>query len=70
MNYYLIFVYNDIDPDLTGPFPSEELRDDYARELRGGYGKNHGYYPLDINGPGKPKISTYSGGFFMEQEED
>jgi len=37
--------------------------------LREEYGKNHGYYPLDIDGPGKPIIDAYSGGFFVEQEE-
>jgi len=70
MKYYLIFIYDDIDPEIKGPFPSEPLRDEAAMDLRDEFGKHHGYYPLDISGPGKPKISTYSGGFFMEQEED
>lgn len=70
MNYYLVFVYDDIDPDLIGPFPSKEMRDDKAIDIREEFGKNHGIYALDIDGPGKPFIEAYSGGFFMKQGEN
>jgi hypothetical protein len=69
MNYYLVFVHDDVDPEIRGPFPNEEIRDDYAIVLRKGFGKDHGIYPLNIDGPGKPTIETYSGEFFMEKEE-
>ena len=69
MRYYLVFVHDDIEPDLMGPFPSEELRDDKAIDIREEFGKDHGIYALDIDGPGKPTIAPYPGKFFMEQKE-
>lgn len=68
MNYYLLAVFDDVDPTLIGPFPNEDLRDDKAIEIREAFGKDHGIYALDIDGPGKPKIDAYPGKFFMEQE--
>ena len=70
MNHYLVFIYDDVDPMLVGPFPSKEMRDDKAIDMREELGKQHGIYSLDIDGPGKPTIDTYSGGFFMGAEED
>lgn len=69
MTYYLVFVYDDVDPKIRGPFPSEELRDDHAVSIRREFGPDHGIYPLGIDGPGKPTIEAYSGGFFMEKGE-
>jgi hypothetical protein len=67
MNYYLVFVHNDVDPEIKGPYPSEEIRDDTAIDLSEEFGKNHGIYPLDIDGPGKPSIEVYSGGFLWDR---
>ena len=69
-NYYLVFVYDDIEPEIKGPYPSEEMRDDVAFDLRKNFGKNHGIYPLNINGRGVPKIDAYFGGFFMGLEDE
>ena len=69
MTYYLVFVYDDIDPGLIGPFPSEEMRDDKAIEIREEFGKDHGIYALDIDGPGKPRMDAYPGKFFMDGKE-
>lgn len=69
MNYYLITIWDNLEPQLIGPFPSEEMRDDKAIDFRQEFGKDHGIYPLSIDGPGKPTIETYSGKFFMEKEE-
>jgi hypothetical protein len=41
------------------------MRDDKAIEIRVEFGKNHGVYALDIDGPGKPRIDSYPGKFFM-----
>lgn len=64
MKYYLVFVYDDVEPEIHGHFPSWPVRDEMAIELRDEYGKNHGIYSLDIDDSGKPKIAAYSGGFF------
>lgn len=70
MSYYLLFVEDDVNPEILGPYPSEELRDDHAFDLREDIGKNHGVYPLNIDGPGKPTIETYSGKFFASLPEE
>lgn len=70
INYYLVFVHDDIDPELMGPFSSKEYRDDRAIALRKEFGKDHGIYLLDIDGPGKPTIETYSGKFFASLPEE
>lgn len=70
MNYYLVTIWDDLEPQLIGPFPSEEIRDDKALNLRKEFGKAHGIYPLDIDGPGKPTIETYSGKFFASLPEE
>jgi hypothetical protein len=70
MRYYIVFVHDDIDPEVRGPYMSEELRDDVALALRKEFGKDHGIYPLNIDGPGKPSIEAYSGKFFMSLPEE
>lgn len=70
MYYYLVFVYDDIDPEIRGPYLTKKTRDDVAVALRKKFGKDHGIYPLDIDGPGKPSIETYSGDFFMSVPDE
>lgn len=64
--YYVLFVVNDIEPELHGPFGDPDERDDHARKLRREYGNDHGIFPLDIDDDGIPSTSAYSAGFFME----
>jgi hypothetical protein len=70
MSYYLVFVHDDVDPEIRGPYPSEEVRDDKALNLRKEFGKAHGIYPFNIDGPGKPTIEAYSGKFFASLPEE
>ena len=70
INYYLLFVEDDINPEIIGPFSSASTRDMAAIEFRGGRGIAHGYFPLDVDNDGKPTIDTYSGGFFMDLGDD
>ncbi len=65
IEYYLVVVYNDIEPSLHGPFKSELWRDIEARRLRKSRGDEDGIYPMDIR-DGKPDIYTYSGGFMQK----
>ncbi len=62
MKYYVLFVWNDIEPELIGPFDTEEERNRAALEKREAEGDSHGYFML--NSPARVEISPYGGGFF------
>lgn len=65
MNYYLIAVWGDVEPEILGPFTTTEERDMEATRFRNEEGDEHGLYPLDIRGNVEViEISAYSGGFF------
>jgi len=67
---YLVFVENDIEPQIVGPFADEDARDDKARELRRERGRDHGIYMLDVDPLTRaPHIDAYCGAFFMEEDE-
>lgn len=66
--YYVLFVRNDIEPELHGPFSRATIRDNRAKALKVEHGNDHGVFPLNVNARGLPKIGAYSGGFFMEEE--
>ncbi len=77
--YYLIHVIDDIDPNIIGPFHSEDERDDAAIKLRADCDDDlaDGLYPLDLKiTDDNPKsvidlnIGTYTGGFFSETDEN
>jgi hypothetical protein len=67
--YYLIMVWQDIEPELHGPFRSVGMRNNHAKALRREHGKDHGLFPLNITAKGLAKVGSYTGGFFMEEEE-
>ncbi len=62
MKYYVLFVWNDIEPELIGPFDTEEERNQAALEKKRAEGDSHGYFML--NSPARVEISPYGGGFF------
>ena len=67
MKYYLVFVEDDIEPTIIGPFTSGEYRDEIALNLRDKHGDEHGIFPLDIDYlKGRPIISSYPSSFFRE----
>lgn len=65
--FYVIFVWEDVDPTLYGPFPSKEKRDGYAKALRKKEGRDHGIYPLNVDDEGNLNIGSYTGIFFGEE---
>lgn len=69
MKYCLIFVWGDVSPELYGPYDSEEEQDANALELRRKWGIEHGIYRLDVPPQGEPGVSSYSGGFFMDDDD-
>lgn len=67
---HLVFVENDIEPQIVGPFANEDARDNKARELRRERGRDHGIYMLDVDPLTRaPRIDAYCGAFFMEEDE-
>lgn len=66
VDVYLIF--GDIEPEIIGPFQSEDERDNKALELRREHGDEDGIYMLNVdNRNGEPSIHTYCGGFFDQE---
>uniref|UniRef100_A0A6M3LK93 Uncharacterized protein n=1 Tax=viral metagenome TaxID=1070528 RepID=A0A6M3LK93_9ZZZZ len=66
INYYLICIWDDVEPELFGPFPTHINRDAKAKRLRKVHGNEHGLFPLDVvtEELAKVEIGAYSGGFF------
>ncbi len=72
IEYYLIFIWGDVEPHLHGPYRTEEERDQAAHELRKEEGDEHGYYPAQVtmvNGRPVLSIDAYSGAFFEQDDK-
>lgn len=70
MKYYLVFIWQDVEPELFGPFLTEKERDDKALEKRKEEGDKHGYYMLTVADTGMVEMDTYNGGFFEDADEE
>lgn len=66
MDYYLLFVWEDVEPELIGPFDTIEERDSEAKKYREEHGNEHGYYPLQITKGCQIEVGCFSGSFFGE----
>lgn len=69
MDYYVLFIWQDVEPELFGPFKTEEERDNKARELRASEENNDlysGIYPIDASEGSDITVDSYSNGFFEE----
>jgi hypothetical protein len=66
--FYVLRLHGGIEPELIGPFNTEDDRDDRAKELRK---ENDEDGILALDGPGSSiKIDAYSGGFFIDEDSD
>lgn len=65
-DYYVLVVYDNITPDLVGPYRSEKERDQEAKELRYQEGTEHGYFKLMLDIDFDVKVDTYPNKFFEE----
>jgi len=61
--FYVQFVWSDVEPQMYGPFNTEEERDAKALELRADDTEESGIYWVD-NVDGKLETGAYSGAFF------
>jgi len=64
--YYVMVVWNDVEPELIGPYVSENVRDEEAKQLRAFNGNDHGIFALDM-ADGKPSVFSWSAAFFMNE---
>jgi len=70
MKYYTVFVWGNIEPNVSEAFFTEEERDEHAKYLREEHGRDHGIYMLNIDNNGIPQMGAYSGEFFNEDIEE
>jgi hypothetical protein len=60
---YLLHIWGDVEPDLKGPFASEEQRDMEALCIRADSNYPDGLYPVTVT-DSYVSVGTYAGGFF------
>jgi len=76
MKHYLIIVWGDVEPQLCGPFPTQEARDQEAYNHRSEDTEmKDGMYMLDIDDidpdwDSRVSIDSYSGGSIMDEEDE
>lgn len=61
---YLVFIWSDVDPEIEGPFESQEARMERAKALRSEFGEENGLYKLDIRRDGVPEMIPFATGDF------
>ena len=65
MKYYLLFIEDDIEPVLHGPYPAQTEQLIAAKQLRNTHGiEAGGIFPLNIDEQSIPSVYSFSGAFF------
>lgn len=67
MNYHLLIIWDDVEPELRGPFEDRDTRDQAAVDFREAEGPEHGLYRVNMN-HGKIEINSYVGNDFFENQ--
>lgn len=57
MKKYLLVIWGDTDPELMGPYKSDEARVFKAQEIRAGHGDNNGL--IRVNASGKVTVECF-----------
>ena len=70
MKHYLLIMWGDVEPEVLGPFDSDEARDTKARELRLEIGDANGIFPVCVDKDNGLSVWAYSGGFFEEPVDE
>ena len=63
---YLLVMHGDIEPEVLGPYGTEEQRDNAALAYRAEHGRDDGVFMLTTNEAGAAEVEAYCGGFFAE----
>lgn len=67
--FYTIFVWGDVEPEIFGPFDTEEERDEKSHEIRRKEGSDEGgLYMLNVSASGNLEVGAYTGGFFDQDD--
>ena len=66
--YFVLFIWQDVEPTVYGPYDDPRQRDVKALQLRADDPDDppSGIYPADLDEAGRLDVGTYSGGFFDE----
>lgn len=68
--YYVLWVWGDVEPELKGPYESAMTRDMIARGLRLSEGPDEGgIYWMNVDQSGRTKVGAYTGDFLNDAEE-
>jgi hypothetical protein len=71
MKHYLLIIWDDIEPELLGPYAAESYRDTRAKSIRGEFGNKHGIFKFDIEGDiTEVNIESYSSAFFDQSQNN
>lgn len=67
--YYVLFIWQDVEPEIHGPYDTEDERDGMALILRQRDTDDlkSGIFPVEIDEDGALQVDSYSGGFFTEE---
>ena len=69
MEYFLLIIHGDVDPEIIGTFIDRDSRDESAykyRKVNDPEG-NDGIFALETHFGKKPSVSSYSAAFFEEE---
>lgn len=70
MKYYVLEIIEDVEPELHGPFESEEEQCEVAKTLRKKDPcMENGIFPAEITDSGTLSVGVYSGAFFLGNNE-
>lgn len=64
MKKFLLVIWNDVEPEVLGPYDDEEQREKRARQVREKRGDAHGIYWLSAECTGRPDVSAFCASFF------
>ena len=57
---YCLFVWQDVEPELSAPFATEDERRAAAQAYRREHGNDHGIYRIDQTADGKLTVDTFT----------
>ena len=69
-DFYLLFVWGCVEPEIIGPFSTAYERDEAAVAKRKEEGEQCGYYRLDTNKDAKVGVGSYASGELGEEDEE
>jgi len=67
MKLYLLVIWDDIEPEVMGPYATTDDRLKRARDFREEEGDKHGVFRLDIEGEGVPDVFSFSNAEIEEE---